>query len=71
MVGAGEPSRHDSARHEVTDLARLMDVGKVTLAASSTGPEASGYAARRPTRRIGAETGRPDAGWRALLTEIQ
>ena len=42
-------SRHDSAEGMMqTELARLMDVGKVTLGGLIDRLEASGYVARRP-----------------------
>ena len=66
-------SRHDSAEGMMqTDLARLMDVGKVTLGGLIDRLEASGYVARRPDRtdRRAKRVVLTPEGVR-LLTEIQ
>jgi DNA-binding MarR family transcriptional regulator len=66
-------SRHDSADGMVqTELARLMDVGKVTLGGLIDRLEASGYVARRPDpadRRAKRVVLTPDG--ERLLAEIQ
>ena len=55
MVGARESVAHDGAEGMMqTELARLMDVGKVTLGGLIDRLEASGSLARQPDPRTGA-----------------